>query len=169
MKKTIKKPLSKPSILPWKVVLSFDFGVKRIGVAVGQSVTQTANPLPIIPAKFGIPRIFDLEKLVFDWQPDAFIVGIPLHMDGSWSPMALRARKFACRLSDRFNKPWYAVDERLTTFEARGMQKLAWQTKQLMNKPLDSLVAQRLFDNWIAGLSKQCTPSKVRSSFVLKS
>ena len=143
-----KKPSS-----PWVVVLAFDFGVKRIGVAVGQSVTHTATPLPIIPAKAGIPNAAILEEIVTTWKPDAFIVGIPLNMDGTLSSMALRARKFARRLQAQFQKPWYAVDERLSTFEAKMMiQKPT--TDNLFKQPIDSLVAQHLLESWMQVLSE---------------
>ena len=65
------------------IVMSFDFGMKRIGVAVGQKVTQTASGLGVVQAFDGIPKWDYLDKIVLDWQPERFIVGLPINMDGS--------------------------------------------------------------------------------------
>ena len=69
--------------VPLSILLGFDFGMKRIGVAVGQTVTQSARPLKTIKAKEGVPDWDEIEQLIKIWQPDAFIVGIPLNMDGT--------------------------------------------------------------------------------------
>lgn len=66
-----------------EILLGFDFGMKRIGVAVGQTVTKTARPLTVIQAAQGIPQWDALSKLIKTWQPDALVVGIPLNMDGT--------------------------------------------------------------------------------------
>lgn len=103
----------------YKHVMAFDYGTKKMGIAVGQSITGTANPLKNIAAKDGIPNWEEIEKLVSEWQPDLFIVGLPLNMDGSESEISFRAEKFARRLTGRFNIPHQTVDERLTSFEAK--------------------------------------------------
>src|SRR5258708_31898692 len=104
---------------PPKILLAFDFGMKRIGVAIGQMVTQTARPLDTLPAKNGIPNWETLTKLINKWQPDALVVGIPLNMDGSPQKMSQHAHEFAEMLSVRFNIPIHKIDERLTTKAAR--------------------------------------------------
>lgn len=104
-------------------VMGFDFGTKVIGVAIGQAVTRTASALALLPAKDGIPDWQQVEKLVKEWQPDGFVVGIPLNMDGTETELAPRARKFGNRLSGRYGKPWYPADERLSTREA-------WETME---------------------------------------
>lgn len=103
----------------YKHVMAFDYGTKKMGVAIGQSITGTANPLKNITAKDGIPSWAEIGKLVEEWQPDLFVVGLPLNMDGTESDISIRAEKFARRLTGRFNIPHLTVDERLTSFEAK--------------------------------------------------
>ena len=78
------------------IVMSFDFGMKRIGVAVGQKVTQTATGLGVVQAFDGIPEWDYLDKIVLDWQPERFIVGLPINMDGSNSEMSKKAQIMTC-------------------------------------------------------------------------
>ncbi|TFH75748.1 Holliday junction resolvase RuvX [Gammaproteobacteria bacterium LSUCC0112] len=134
-------------------VLAFDFGTKRIGVAYGQSLTGTAQALPVVPAKDGIPDWGQLEKLVSVWKPDAFVVGLPWHMDDSESELLIRARKFGNRLEGRLHKPCYGIDERLTSFEARGELLRGESTGAV-----DSLAARLILEAWFAGLPA-LTPS----------
>lgn len=103
--------------------LCFDFGVKRFGVARGNTLLKTASELPPIKAKEGIPDWNIIEKLVAEWKPEGFVVGLPLNMDGSESDMSLRAKKFGKRLKGRFNKPVEMMDERLSSFEAKQTVK----------------------------------------------
>ena len=100
--------------------LAFDFGSQWIGVATGQKITGTASPLPPLKANDGIPNWDQIQQLIDQWQPDGFIVGIPLNMDGTESEMTLRARKFKNRLHGRYGLPAFEHDERLTSFEAKG-------------------------------------------------
>lgn len=85
-----------------RILIGFDFGMKRIGVAVGQTVTKTARPLDTIQAKEGVPNWHALSKLIKKWLPDALVVGIPLNMDGTDQPISLHAREFAKSLHERF-------------------------------------------------------------------
>ncbi|WP_241488341.1 Holliday junction resolvase RuvX, partial [Winslowiella iniecta] len=101
-------------------MLSFDFGTKSIGVAVGQQLTGTARPLTAIKAQDGIPDWNLIERLLKEWQPDLVVVGLPLNMDGTEQPLTARARKFANRLHGRFGVPVELHDERLSTVEARA-------------------------------------------------
>jgi putative Holliday junction resolvase len=102
-------------------VLAFDFGLRNIGVAVGQSITRTASPLITIKASNGTPNWDDLTALINEWQPTTLAVGLPLNMDDSESEMSGLARKFAKRLGRRFGLSVELVDERLTTFAAQRM------------------------------------------------
>jgi putative Holliday junction resolvase len=104
---------------PALIVMGFDFGTKKIGVAVGQGLTGSATPIAIIPARDGIPVWADIEALIKHWQPRLLVVGLPLNMDDSMGPIAIRAEKFARRLTGRFNLPHQTVDERLSSYEAR--------------------------------------------------
>ncbi len=107
------------------LVMAFDFGMRKIGIAVGQPITATATPITIIKATDGIPDWDKIEHLIAQWQPVRLVIGLPLNMDNSESTMSRLARKFARKLNGRFNIPVEMVDERLTSFEARpGNDKL---------------------------------------------
>ncbi len=127
--------------------MAFDFGTHRIGVAFGQSVTGTAQALPVIRARDGIPDWPTLQALVEEWQPDVLVIGMPWNMDDSESDLLRRARKFANRLHGRVHKPCFGIDERLTSFEARGLL-MRGQT----SGAVDSVAAQLLLESWFAGL-----------------
>lgn len=132
-----------------QVLLAFDFGTQRIGVAVGQTITGTATPLQIIAANDGIPDWQQVEKLINEWHPDAFVVGIPLNMDGTESDMSVRARKFGQRLYGRFGKPCHEMDERLSSFEVK--QQLAEQgNKNTHREPIDSKAAKLILESWLS-------------------
>ena len=103
-------------------VLGFDFGLRRIGVAVGQSITQTANPLTILNAREGIPDWAEIGALINEWKPDVLIVGHPLNMDDTDNDITVRARRFGNRLHGRFGLKVHMVDERLSTVAAREME-----------------------------------------------
>ena len=103
-------------------VLAIDFGLKHIGLAVGQSVSRTATPLSAIAARDGTPDWGILDAAINEWRPDRLLVGLPLNMDGSASEMAEQARCFAAALRNRHGQPVELVDERLTTVEAKRLQ-----------------------------------------------
>jgi putative Holliday junction resolvase len=101
-------------------VLGFDFGMKYIGIASGQYVTNTATPLKSIKANDGIPNWDEIDSLVEEWRPQDIIVGLPLNMDGTEQLMTKRARKFGNRLSNRYkNIKVHFADERLSSWEAK--------------------------------------------------
>ncbi|MFM2065945.1 MAG: Holliday junction resolvase RuvX [Pseudomonadota bacterium] len=97
--------------------LAFDYGLKRTGVASGNTVTWSASPLTTVAAE-GKARFAPIEQLIRDWQPDALIVGVPFHPDGAEHANTLAARRFARQLEGRFNLPVIEVDERYSTTEA---------------------------------------------------
>lgn len=127
-------------------VLGFDFGTKRIGSAFGQTLTSTATALQPIAARDGIPHWEELDALVEKWQPDAFVVGLPLNMDDTENEILIRARKFGNRLNGRYHKPCYGMDERLSSFEARGQLMRGQSDAQL-----DCLAAQLILESWLLG------------------
>lgn len=122
------------------IVMSFDFGMKRIGVAVGQKVTQTASGLGVVQAFDGIPKWDYLDKIVLDWQPERFIVGLPINMDGSNSEMSKKAQKFSRRISSRYNIRSEMFDERLTSFEAREHDG---------KTHIDAIAAKIILESWL--------------------
>ena len=103
------------------MIMGFDYGTHRIGVAIGQRVTQTASPLAILKARQGQPNWSEIEALIKEWQPEAFVVGLPLHMDDEPSDLSVQAEKFARRLTGRFNLAHTMVDERLSSVEAKNL------------------------------------------------
>ena len=104
-----------------RTVLAFDFGHTNIGVAAGQAITRTAGGITTLKARAGVPDWGAVDALMREWQPDVLLVGLPLNMDQSMSAMAKRAKRFAARLRERYQLNVEMVDERLTSFEARGL------------------------------------------------
>ena len=100
--------------------LAFDYGERRIGVAVGQSITGTASPLVTVGVREGEPDWASIDGIVAEWKPDGLVVGEPLHLDGRPQPMTRRARRFQHALRSRFAIPVHPADERLSTVEARA-------------------------------------------------
>lgn len=133
-----------------KSLLCFDYGLKTIGVAVGQSITHSASPLTELKARDGIPDWQELEKLLNEWRPDLVLVGLPLNMDGSESELSQRARKFSNRLHGRFGLPVEMVDERLSSYEAKGEILEQKQSRDFKNHQVDSLAAKLILESWFA-------------------
>lgn len=131
------------------VLLGFDFGMKRIGVAVGQTVTKTARPLVTLKAKQGKPQWDTVTQLVNTWQPDGFVVGIPLNMDGTEQPLTESTRNFAKQLQERFNLPVYEMDERLSSKDARERLFAEGGYKALQDGQVDGVAAQLILQNWL--------------------
>ncbi len=104
---------------PPKTILGFDFGLKHIGVAVGQSITHTSSPLTTLSAKDGIPNWPEIEALILKWTPNELIVGLPLNMDGSDQRLTFCTRRFIKRLHAKSKLPVHEVDERLSSWEAQ--------------------------------------------------
>ena len=139
-----------PDFSKIKSVLCFDYGSRSIGIAVGQTITQTANPLVDIKAKDGIPDWNDIEKILKEWQPDLLIIGLPLNMDGSESELSQRAKKFANRLHGRFGIPITMADERLSSFAAKGEIIQQTGSRDFKNNHVDSLAAKIILEGWFA-------------------
>ena len=99
--------------------LAFDFGLKRTGVAVGTRMLRTATPQGTIRAE-GDARFAQVAERIAEWQPDALVVGVPLHPDGAPHENTARAQKFARQLRGRFGLPVFEVDERYSTTEAHS-------------------------------------------------
>lgn len=118
------RPL-KPKPPPRGRILGFDYGRKRIGVAVGNTQTATAQPLNSVAAFDGEPDWPQLQQFVDAWRPAVLAVGLPLHMNGDLSGMARIARAFGRRAAARFDLPVVFIDERLTTREAEEYLQLA--------------------------------------------
>src|SRR3990167_8622578 len=109
------------------IFIGFDFGLKRIGVAIGQTINK--------------------------WLPDALIVGIPLHMDGTDQTISHHARQFAKSLHKRYQLPVYETDERLTTKDARERLFAQGGYQALQDGQVDRVAAQLILQNWLAAKS----------------
>jgi len=132
-----------------RTLLGFDFGMKNIGIAVGQELTATANPLTAIKARDGIPDWSHIEKLLKEWQPDLLIVGLPLNMDGTEEEMTAAAKRFGNRLNGRFNIPVEWQDERLTTYEALDQMGIRSKMDSRQRSDVDQLSAQLILQSWL--------------------
>jgi putative Holliday junction resolvase len=96
-------------------IFAFDFGVKRIGVAMGNTMLRQAEPLKVISAIDNAKRFADIQKLLDEWKPALLVVGLPMHPDGNEHEMTARARRFANQLHGRFSLPVELVDERYSS------------------------------------------------------
>jgi len=129
-------------------VLAFDFGTKRIGVATGDFETRLAHPLCTIAHEENRARFAAIERLVDEWRPVLFVVGLPEHADGSPHPVALLARRFAHRLQGRFGIPAAFVDERLTSLDAEQALRHAGARKRRLKEATDAVAAQRILETY---------------------
>lgn len=135
-------------------LLSFDFGMKHIGVAVGQTITQTVTPLCTITATDGIPNWAEIDALIERWKPNGIVIGIPLNMDDSEQLLTHCARKFANRLHHRTRLPIHTVDERLSTWEAKNRLKLKIlnpKSKKIKKhiQDINAMAASILLEQWM--------------------
>jgi putative holliday junction resolvase len=102
---------------PTLTYLAFDYGLKRVGVATGNSLLRQAQPLRTIAAE-GKARFVEIGKLIEEWRPNELVIGVPFHPDGAEHENTVRARKFGGQLRGRFHLPVHEVDERYSTTEA---------------------------------------------------
>lgn len=126
-----------------RTVLAFDFGLKRIGVAVGEPLLGTSHPLPAIAAG-GAARFSAIEKLVAEWQPGLLVVGLPLAAEGAPHAMTRHAQRFARQLAGRLRIRVEQVDERFTSVEARSRLR----GMRTSRRALDSVAAQLILEQF---------------------
>ena len=136
-------------------LLAFDFGRRYIGVAIGQTITATANPLTVIRSIATGPDWNAISRLFQDWQPDAAIVGLPLNMDGSSQWISIQAQRFARQLHGRYKRPVYLCDERLSTREARQRQAL---TPPRHRQSDHAIAAQIILEGWMEDRQSTVVP-----------
>ena len=130
------------------MIMAFDFGTQKMGMAVGQSMIESANPLALFPMKDGISHWDELLKIVKQYQPTLFLVGLPLNMDDSESELSTRARKFARRLQHQTNINTLMVDERLSTREARDELEHYQAQGRAKKLAADSIAAALFIQSW---------------------
>ncbi len=132
-------------------LLGFDFGTKRIGVAVGNRLTGTARGIKTITNK-DRPDWNTISELVNEWCPCEFIVGLPLNMDGTEQPVTQAAKKFAASLQHRFSIPAYMMDERLSSVEAVETlknQRNKGRKSKIRSGEKDSEAARVILEDWL--------------------
>lgn len=137
-----------PDLKQPQLIMAFDFGTQKTGMAVGSSMIESATPLALFPMRDGIPNWDELLKIVKQHQPNLFLVGLPLNMDDSESELSARARKFARRLRHQTNIETWMVDERLTTREARDELDQYQAQGRGKNVSADSIAAALFIESW---------------------
>ncbi len=129
-------------------VLAFDFGTRRIGVAVGNTVTRQATPLTTIDTPDDAARREAIAELVSQWTPSQLVVGVPVHSDGTPHAMTARARAFAATLRKRHGLPVAEADERHTTQEAQSMLDASTVPRSRHRAVRDQVAAQVILQAW---------------------
>ena len=141
--------------MPEGVYLGFDFGYKRIGVAVGQMLTGSASPLSTLDAKLGVPNWQIVQKLLYDWKPLGLVVGLPTCIDDTEQYTTAAARGFARQLRKRFSLPVHLVDERLSTVEARAHLFAEGGYRKIKATEVDSIAACIILEQWLQTVASQ--------------
>ena len=122
-------------------LLGFDFGVKRIGVAIGNTMLCQAEPLKVINAIDNDTRFAAIQKLLDEWTPARLIVGLPMHPDGNEHDMTARARRFANQLNGRFNLPVELIDERYSS------AVISAKRGEIIDDRAAAIILQQYFDS----------------------
>jgi putative Holliday junction resolvase len=138
-----------------QTILAFDFGLKRIGIASGDTLTRTAAPRAAILVKAGRPDWESIQRNVQELQPALFVVGAPYNVDGSPSVLAPTARRFATELEQRFGLPVNMVDERYSSLEAAQTLKMkrakGERRRRVSREHIDSAAAAVILERWLSG------------------
>lgn len=132
-------------------ILAFDFGEKRIGIAVGETMLKVAHPLTTIEAEENDIKFSQIASLIQEWRPNLLIVGLPAHLDGEAHTLTQLSKKFAQRLEGRFNLPVKMVDERLSSAEAsqslRDIGINGIKQKAMLDAVAAQIILQSYFDH----------------------
>jgi putative Holliday junction resolvase len=135
----------------YRTLLGFDYGSKRIGIAVGQELTRNANGLRTLHNTHSGPDWPAIDDLIKQWQPELLVVGMPHNMDDSPHPLADSVRNFGKQLEQRYNLPVVWIDEKLSSLEAE--QQLAHSGKSRADKRdkanIDKLAAAVILQTWL--------------------
>ncbi|URQ68018.1 Holliday junction resolvase RuvX [SAR86 cluster bacterium] len=130
-----------------RVIMAFDFGTKNIGIAIGQEITKTASTFYSIQANDGLPDWVELDMIVKEWNPNLFVVGDPINMDGTRSKIQDSSDKFSTALSKRYDISIEKTDERLSSREAKArLENIQMGIKDSRNK--HSISAQIILEDW---------------------
>jgi putative Holliday junction resolvase len=137
------------------LVLGFDYGHRKIGIASGQTLTAQASPLTTLAMVQQRPDWEGIERLIKEWLPQRLLVGLPLNMDDSETHLTPRVRRFARQLTGRYHLPVELVDERLTTMEARS--SFGHKTK---DRGLDAYAAKLIIETWLESYDPRAPSSE---------
>jgi putative pre-16S rRNA nuclease len=132
-------------------ILAFDFGRRRIGIAVGQQVTGSANPVGVVSNGESGPDWRKISRILDDWQPARLIVGMPANVDDSRADIASLVEDFVNDLG-RFDRPVHTVDERYTSLEAEEMlrsERAAGLRGRIRKEMIDSIAAVLIAERWL--------------------
>ena len=129
-------------------ILAFDFGTRRIGVAIGNTLTRVARRLTTIESEASAARFEAIASLIDEWRPDMIVVGRPVHADGSEHEMTARAERFARQLSGRFGLKVSCVDERFTSVAADTELASAGVHGKARKAARDAVAAQLILQSW---------------------
>jgi len=136
------------------ILLAFDFGNRRIGIASGSRVSGSATALTTLRARDGEPDWEQVDRVVNEWEPEILVVGLPYNIDGSDSAMTSRAREFADCLADRYGQRVDMIDERLTSSEASArlaeQRRQGRRRKKVRREDVDCLAAQIIAESWLS-------------------
>ncbi len=135
-------------------VLGFDFGEKRIGVAIGERLIGIAHPLTTISTEINDERFQQIGQLIEEWKPVALVVGLPLSLEGEEHKVTKLCRKFAHRLEGRFKLPVCMVDERLSSVAASQTLKELGIGGRKQKPMLDQVAAQHILQSYFDGLKQ---------------
>lgn len=131
-------------------VLAFDFGTKRMGVAMGEWETGLAHALETIAEEANAPRFARIGALLAEWRPVELVVGLPLSLEGEEHELTKRCRRFANQLNGRFKLPVHLVDERLTSVEAEARLAEAGVRGERRKALTDSLAAEQILQDYFS-------------------
>lgn len=135
-------------------VLAFDYGEKRLGVAVGERALHSAHPLAVIDTPATAERFAAISRLIAEWQPGLLVVGLPATTDGAPHPLAPLCRRFANRLHGRFRLPVAFADETLSSLEAEArLQASGRKDRKERQARLDAFAAQVILQTYFASLT----------------
>ena len=141
-----------PVTSPPELILAFDFGERRIGVAVGNTGTRTATAVGVLPAR-GTPDWDAVTRCVQQWSPDRAVVGLPYNMDGSETVLTATCRQFAAELSKRYQLTVDLVDERLTSSAAqadlRDARRSGARRRRVRREDIDANAARLILETWL--------------------
>jgi putative Holliday junction resolvase len=145
-----------------EVVLAFDYGTRRIGVAVGQTLTGTANPAGALLATGLGPDWEAVKQCLHEWGPTRLLVGLPYNMDGSDTVLTATCRAFGDELAQRFGLPVEFVDERLTsraaTDELREARRSGARTRRVRAEDIDAHAARLILETWLREIRPSTAP-----------